>query len=366
MPKALTLLVCVLVVLISLPLTVGADDTGIRIVDIYSDLDSCDVTITSTTTTTDLVLRLELLYKGNILDTQEIGIGSTKPNTDIMKVVLWNTDETKDGQYSVSASILKDTEEIASTKYDFIYGSRTIPRVKVDDLSVNSQGFSIMVTPQEAVIFDLDYMLLDGDEVVYSGTEKKIGLHTTPQEISKDWNILLTNNKEYMGRVKIRLTTPFSAALAFTEPFVARDDVIITDTYEDEIGASATIEGRSQVPYEGFVRFRVSRSTGETEGEIIDEQEARSPVLLVADDETVEAIWTQRLEEGTYKLVIEVVGNDGDVLDRKERIIEAEAKPVNTNVNTSTEATNNQTPWISVPSTLVLLAAVYLGMKKKQ
>lgn len=366
MPKALTLLFCVLIVLVCSTLAQGADDTGVRIVDIYSDLESCDVTITSTTTATDLVLRLELFYKGNILDTQEIGIDSIKPNTDIMKVVLWNTDETKDGQYSVSASILKDSEEIANTKYDFIYGSRTIPRVKVDDLSVNSQGFSIMVTLQEAVIFDLDYMLLDGDEVVYSGTEKKIGLHTTPQEISKDWNILLSNNKEYMGRVKIKLTTPFSAALAFTEPFVARDDVIITDTYEDEIGASATIEGRSQVPYEGFVRFKVLKTTGETEGEIIDEQEARSPVLLVGDDETVEAIWTQRLEEGTYKLVIEIVGNDGDVLDRKESIIEAEAKPVNTIVNDSAEATSNQASWISVPSTLILLVAVYIGMKKQQ
>jgi hypothetical protein len=365
MRKALTLLFCLLVVLICPPTALGADDTGIRIVDIYSDLDSCDVTISSTAPTTDLMLRLELLYKGNILDTQEIAIDSIDPNTEIMKVVLWNTDETKDGQYSVSVSVLKDNEKLTNTKYDFIYGSRTIPRITVDDLSVNSQGFSIMITPMEAVLFDLDYMLLDGDKVVYSGTEKKIGLHTTPQEISKDWNILLTNNKEYMGRVKIRLTTPFSAALAFTEPFVARDDVIINDTYEDEIGASATIKGRSQVPYEGFVRFRVLKTTGETEDEIIDEKEARSPVLLVGDDETVEAIWTQRLEEGTYRLVIEVVGNDGDVLDRKERIIEAEAKPVNTTVNASAEATNNQTPWISVPSTLVLLAAVYLGIKKQ-
>lgn len=369
MTKVLNLLVCILVVLVCSPTVMGANDTGIRIVDIYSDLDSCDVTISSTTQATDLMLRMELVYQGNILDTREIAISSIEPNTEITKVVLWNNNETKDGQYSVSVSILKDSKELSNTEYRFVYGSRTIPRIKVNDLNVNSQGFSIMVTPQEAVLFDMDYMLLDGSEVIYSGTEKKIGL-STPEEISKDWNVLLTNNKEYMGRVKIRLTTPFSAAMAFTEPFVARDDVIITDTYEDAIGASATIEGRSQVPFEGFVRFRVLKPTGGNEDQVINEQEEKSPVLLVGDHETVETIWTQRLNEGMYKLVIEVVGNDGDLLDRKEKIIEAKAITANTtyvaSINTTSNTTSNKAPWISVPSTLVLLAAAYIGLKKKQ
>jgi hypothetical protein len=97
-------------------LAAGADDPGIRIVDIYSDLDSCDVTITSTTGATDLVLRLALLYEGNILENKEISIGRIDPDTEIMKMVLWSTAETRDDQYSVSARILKNDEEIAGTK----------------------------------------------------------------------------------------------------------------------------------------------------------------------------------------------------------------------------------------------------------
>ncbi len=60
---------------------------------------------------------------------------------------------------------MKNDEEIAGTKYDFIYGSRTIPRIAVNDLSVNSRGFSIMITLKEAVLIDLGYMLPDGDKV---------------------------------------------------------------------------------------------------------------------------------------------------------------------------------------------------------
>ncbi|MBC7085503.1 MAG: hypothetical protein H5T43_03945, partial [Methanomethylovorans sp.] len=242
--------------------------------------------------------------------------------------------------------------------------SKTIPRIKVDDFIANSQGFSIMITPVEAVLFDMEYMLLDGNEVVYSKTEKKIGLHTTPQEISKNWNIVLSNNKEYSGRVKIKLSKPFSASMAFTEPFVAKDDVMISETYEDNIGASATIEGKSQVPYEGFVRFKVLKHIEGTEYQLIDEKEVKSPVLLVGDDETIEAIWDQRLEEGRYKLIVEVVGNDGDILDRRERIIETKVKSVNTTNITSDQNINKESPWISGLSALIILAVTYRVMRK--
>ncbi len=60
---------------------------------------------------------------------------------------------------------MKNDEEIAGTKYDFIYGSRTIPRIAVNDLSVNSRGFSIMITLKEAVPFGMECMLVNEDEV---------------------------------------------------------------------------------------------------------------------------------------------------------------------------------------------------------
>lgn len=60
---------------------------------------------------------------------------------------------------------MKNDEEIAVTKYDCIYGSRTIPRINVNDLSVNSQAFSIMIKLKEAVPFGMECMIVNEDEV---------------------------------------------------------------------------------------------------------------------------------------------------------------------------------------------------------
>ena len=57
-------------------------------------------------------------------------------------------------------------------------------------------------------------MLMDGSDVIYSGTEKKISVHTQPMEVSKDWNVLLENNMDYSGRIKIKLYSPSVSYIA--------------------------------------------------------------------------------------------------------------------------------------------------------
>ncbi|HIH75651.1 MAG TPA: hypothetical protein HA306_11115, partial [Methanosarcina sp.] len=60
------------------------------------------------------------------------------------------------------------------------------------------------------------------------------------------------------------------------------------------------------------------------------------------DDETVEVAWKERLTEGVYRLEIELLGNDGDVVERRETIIESDLSPMN--ASNASRGTGNETP----------------------
>ncbi|WP_342304140.1 hypothetical protein [Methanolobus sp. ZRKC5] len=338
----------------------ASDTYDIGIIDIYSDLETCDITLHSSEQVSGMELEVYIEHEGSMLDRKSFTIDSISPGSDIIKAFEWNTDNKGDGKYTVKSIISKDGCTIHENIHHFVNGRQTIPRITVDDLVPNSQGFSVMITPQKAVLVDVEYMLMDGSDVIYSGTEKKISVHTQPMEVSKDWNVLLENNKEYIGRVKVKMYSPSVNYIALTEDFMATDDVFISDTYEDDIGASATIDGISQVPFTGTVRFTVSKQEDNSET-VIESVIKKSPVLLNGDDETVETIWDERLTSGVYALVIEVIGNDGDTLDVEESIIESDYEPSAEPTNTTTEDAE-QSPGFMIPATLaiiVITAAVF-------
>ena len=300
------------------------NDYGLSISNVYSDIENCDISISSSKEIRDMSLEMQLEHEGMVLEKRVFSIASVSPASATIKAFQWDVDNRDDGRFTVRSRLLKDGCELDSNVYSFVNGRQVIPRITVDDLVVNSEGFSVMITPQEAVLIDLEYMLLDDTDVIFTDRVEKIGLHTQPFVISRNWNTLLENGKLYSGRIKVKMYSPSENYIAAMEEFTAKDDVFISDTYKDEIGASATLDGISQVPFMGSVRFTVIRES--TDGdEIIESATKRSPVLLNGDDETVEAIWKKRLPEGIYKLTIEVIGNDDDILDVRETIIEAEA-----------------------------------------
>lgn len=341
----------------------ASDTHDISIIDIYSDLETCDITLRSSEQISELELEIYMEHEGNILDRKTFSIDSISPGSDITKAFEWNTDNKGDGKYTVKSIISKDACVLHENTYNFVNGRQTIPRITVDDLVSNSQGFSVMITPQKAVLVDVEYMLMDGSDVIYSGTEKKISVHTQPMEVSKDWNVLLENNKKYIGRVKVKMYSPSVNYIALSEDFMATDDVFISDTYEDDIGASATIDGISQVPFTGSVRFTVSKQEENAE-DVIESVTKKSPVLLNGDDETVETIWKERLGSGVYALVIEVIGNDGDILDVEESIIESDYEPVTQPANTSTEDTE-QSPGLMIPAILTIIVITTAVFRRK-
>lgn len=83
--------------------------------------------------------------------------------------------------------------------------------------------------------------------------------------------------------------------------FTARGNAKITDIFQDETGASATVIGSSQVPFEGnlvFSVYELSEASGKEDSGLVESTRAEVPVLLNNDDETVEVALSQRLPKG--------------------------------------------------------------------
>jgi hypothetical protein len=210
----------------------------------------------------------------------------------------------------------------------------------------------LSIASRDPTIVDIYYMLISGDKALYVSRDRAVpisGGMAAPVQIDYAWKQILDNNQEYTGRVKI-VELNYNQTRAFMNPFTASDDAQITETYEDETGASATVLGNSRVPFEGKLRFTLTRN-----GSVLTTIERSTPVLLTGDDETVEISWNKTLDPGIYQLEVVLLGNDGDIRDMAESIIEA--KPIAGPANTTQQ--NNQSP-LSLEASVTALAAALL------
>jgi len=350
-----------------------------HIAELYSDLKSFDVTLYSDQPEENLSLEVFLVRPMGIneeetLDRRVFSVDSFSANTRVTKVGFWNIRNPERGAYALKARLLAGEKTLSEAKSDFVYGSNSASRLQVNDLVPNSQGISVVLSPNEASLFDIEYMLVDNSNVAYVTKTEKLSLTSAPDVFSASWGTLLENNKEYVGRVKIRVYSPEKEFITSTENFTARDDAEITDIFEDETGASATVFGRSQVPFEGSLVFSVYELNENSEkgnASLVESVQERVPVLLNNDDETVEVAWSQRLPKGVYRLEIELLGNDGDVIERRETVLESDlSQPSNlSSVDNSTSETEasggNGTPGFSALALISGLAAVSILLRKQ-
>ena len=353
-----------------------------RIAELYSNLESFDMTLYSTQPEENLSLEVFLISsKGTYektLDRQEILVSSLPANVRVTKVGFWKVSNPERGAYKLKARLVEGEQILSEAEYNFAYGSNSASRLLVNDLVPNSHGISVALSPKEASLFDIEYMLVNGSDVVYTTKAEKQSLTSVPDVFSAPWGTLLENNKEYVGRVKIQIYSPEREVISSTERFTARDNAEITDIYKDETGASATVFGRSQVPFEGDLVFSVYELTG-TIGNgnlsLVESTRVRVPVLLNDDDETVEVAWNQRLSKGVYRLEIELLGNDGDIIERRETIIESNLSPASnvSSVNDSGNGTvtpgedgENGIPGFSLVAGITGLAAVSSFLRKNR
>ena len=337
----------------------SASAEDINIVDVYSDIDSTDITIHSGEHYTDITLKAELIFKGNVLETKQFHIDEVSSDTDITKIAFWDLTNPKEGFYRTIMTMSMDGSVLETKYYNFSYGWQAMPGVSIKDIVPDSSGISIILAPystltgSKPVLADVEYMLVDGDTVIYRTTDSRVTVvQATP--LSKDWNVLLDNNHDYSTRIKARISSPRDAVIAQSEDFTSKDDVRITELYRDETGASATVEGYSQVPFDGYVVFTVTK-----DGAVIEDVREKSPILTTGDDETIEIIWTRKLAAGIYGLSVEVIGNDGDILDRWDTVIESD---YDSSADATPEPIPTATPGFGiVPATFVLVLLYLLS-----
>jgi hypothetical protein len=349
------------------------------IAELYSDLESFDVTLYSNIPYENLTLEVVLVRPvGNdkeVLSRQVFPVDSLPANSRVTKVGLWDIKNAQRGAYSMRASLNKNGQILSESNYDFTYGTHSVSKLRVGDLIPNSQGISVVISPVQAVLFEIEYMLVDGINVVYTTKKDNVSLSSAPETFSAAWGTLLENNREYQGRVKIKVSSPEEEIFVSTKPFIARDNAEITDIFKDETGASATVFGRSQVPFRGDLNFTVYKLKNDTitnNYEIVESVRKKVPVLLNGDDETVEVAWKERLQKGIYRLEIDLLGNDGEVIEHRETIIESDLSSYSnvSTVNNSTSGTEiskeNTIPDFSATALISGFVAIFLILRKKR
>ncbi|MCD4844382.1 MAG: hypothetical protein K8R25_07850 [Methanosarcinales archaeon] len=349
--------IAIILLVLSLP---SGSAQQIQITDIYSDIDMADITIHSKEQYSNLNLDADLIFNEKVISSKQLFINKITPDCEIIKVASWGVTNPKDGFYRARMTLSENSKVLETKYYNFSYGWQALPRIYIKDMIPDSRGVSVILSPSTTqygsnpVLTDMEYMLIDGDTAIYHTTDSRISVvQATP--LLEDWNIILENNHPYISRIKLRISSPQDAVIARSEGFTARDNAHITELYKDETGASVTVEGRSQVPFTGSLVFTVSK-----DGEIIEEIKEQSPILTSGDDETIEVTWSSRLGAGIYDLSVIVFGNDKDVLDKWDTIIEGKEDPYGHGQNESESTEPTQTPGFGIHLTVISILVMYL------
>lgn len=343
--------ICTLWFLLALAVVIGTVQSQ-EIANLYSNLESADVTIDGDAA--GCVLQMQLLSGEKVLQARSLALDG--PGT---RAISWPQFEAEKGSYRVCASLLKNVTKIAQRCNDFYYGGVSAIRFDVRDFYADSRGMHLSISAGDPTIVDIYYMLLSGGKAVYVDKESAVsisGSFSTPVQVNYAWKQILEKGREYEGRVKI-VELNHNQTRAFMNSFVAREDARISDTYQDETGASATVVGNSRVPFEGRLMFVLLQN-----GTQIGAVEKRTPVLLTDDDETVEISWNKTLAPGVYHLRTVLIGGDGEIKDVEENMIEAK---VIAKSNSSETESQKKSPLPAGLAAAALITCALLVRKKR-
>ncbi|MHC1631807.1 MAG: hypothetical protein ACXQT4_05960 [Methanotrichaceae archaeon] len=327
-----------------------------EVVDLYSDLQSCDVTVDGNMS--NCVLQVDLSSSDGSIQTKTLSLEGTST-----WIVEWDVPKAEEGSYCACARLLKEGNILSERCFNFYYGEPVSLRFDVRDFNADHNGMHLLIYSRDLAVVDIYYMLIRGNKALYVSKETSVPISNnvmSPTHLSRDWKQILENNAEYQGRIKI-VETKNNQTRVFMNSFIAKDDAEITDTYEDETGASATVVGKSRVPFEGSLRFELSQNR-----KFITSVEKKTPVLLTGDDETVEISWNNTLDPGIYQLKILLLGNDGDVIDFEESIIEAEIPSRPLSVEKVEEKSSMTLPIVGVVLITLISAALVLIARRRK
>lgn len=287
--------------------------SSLEISDLFSSMESADVTVKGEGAG---ALQLDLIHNGEKMASRNIALDGPG-----IWAIRWPAMQADRGSYDCCAALVQNQSTVSKRCFNFYYGGVEPIRFDVRDFRADSRGMHLAISASDSTVVDIYYMLLEDGKAVHVTREKAVaiaGSYSTP--ISKDyaWKQILQKGHTYEGRVKI-VELNHNQTRAFMNQFEAVDDALISETYQDETGASATVLGNSRVPFVGYLRFILYQN-----GSLLNITEKKTPVLLAGDDDTVEITWNETLEPGIYQLRTVLHSKDGSVMDLEENVIEAE------------------------------------------
>jgi len=295
----------------------GTVSASLEITDFSSDFTSSEVTIRASQEHHGKAV-FQLLDGTNVVESQEVQFKASA-GEDVSKVILWQNKPEND-YYTAKVSIYNDTKLHDNKTYQVSYGTVAMPSFHVVDFSPSNKGVQLLLRPFNPSAVDIKIELLDGNDIIYTKTQEDVSL-TSNSEMNLDWPFLLSNNKIYSVRTKILTHRLYAEPLinTYIASFTAGDDVeILPDDVEvDEYGASVTLRGNSQVPFDGFVDISaINRATNE----IKTYRQQVEEILVTGKEDTAGVVWKE-LGPGTYDVSIRAVNKDNIALDKYETVL---------------------------------------------
>lgn len=241
-------------------------------------------------------------------------------------------------------------------------------KIYVDGFGVNSNGFTLILRTYERLqgtrfkpfLVDVEYVLTAEGQVIYSKRVEQVSL---PEEtdgtamLTHHANVALEEGKDYTGITRVYLYRQGIPEyyLTASSSFTAKNDAVITEVFGDGIGASATIKSKSMVPLNAKIIFTLKQ--GE---KIIETKEATAPVIMSNEKEkTVNILWTNSLNEGTY--MVSVILKGKDTIDKHDKTFTVEKRTL-----ASTNATRQAAKTApGLTSFLAVMAILILMLRRK-
>ncbi len=289
----------------------------VELTDFFSDFTTSDVTINSDSNFSGKVV-FELFYSGQLVESHEVPV-NVKAGEALTKVIIWQERPQHDF-YTATVSLYEGDRFLSNISYYIAYGTVTLPAFQVVDFSPSNSGVLLLLRSYNPTVTDIKIELLDNNDLIYSKTQKDISL-TTSTQLNIEWPFLLTDNKNYVVRAKIyshRLNAP-DLVNTYVGAFTATDDVEILpdDVQVDEYGASVTIRGKSQVPFDGSIVVTArNRLTGDTRSY----SQQLEDILTSGKESTAGIVWKE-IAPGTYDIIIEAVNQKNISIDKYETVL---------------------------------------------
>jgi hypothetical protein len=348
--------------------TAGEESENRIIIDFFSDHDLIDATVRFEQPFENVSLVFTLSSGKEILKSEAFNLGSVHEGQEITKVLFWGLEEDfgKDRDSYTAQLFIKDgSQTIESRKLSFSYKNPYLSNLKVVDFSADSEKASVLITltssanlrlvqVPEPGMADLDLKLLSGTDIIYSENMENVPV-TDAYYKAMYWPFLLEKDRNYTALLKVRSHAP-DITTAYISEFRAEEKVEILDADidVDEYGASVTVVGKSQVPFNGVIRVVLTPEEGD-----VQVFEETADILTAGKEDTVGIIW-QGVPRGDYNVKIYAVNLEGEVLDSHETVLRVFEPVAETNPS-------EESPAFGIQAALgvFLCFAVFLGRKKR-